>query len=1766
MTAPFRYPDYSSGFSLGSPQGQQEWDAFLQHRSEIVQEIQNRLALSGVVGTDQADQVANLHQQHGQNADGSPTMYQRAMAPVQDQHELNQLYGAAQYYGIPDYQRIPPNQLKVMVQQRRTSAQLGVVEDGPQGVGQQLENFGMQAAASLGIGTIQTLMGVTQHIPFIGNALADRHAVQAADQWFARANEGYRASITPVEDEGISIGSLFGHEFHAGGYQQAHAMGGMVGYTLAADAAWNAVGAIGKLAPVARFAQQAGVVTPWMRAGIQGLAATSLLEGGGHASNEEKALKIIAGGGFAAGLTAAAPWISGVLGRLQGSFGTKAAFGGGIQSDPIPQGVQEAEWHYPNTLAAGQPAEAYGAGVQQPAGLLPPSTMGPQLEPAPQGLLGTSQMNQLQSQVHSLREQRDMAQRMMETDQLTGIGNPRAMQRAQVVADADPSLSWVAFDARQFKGVNDALGHSAGDQALVQFAQAMRQSAQELGVPARLFRKGGDEFAAIVPNQVAGEFQTRVEARSAQDFGGGIRTKLEGFVGQTYNDADLALTARKAAGRLQLDQASAPLEGASLTKQATIMESPALAYLTGQPVLDDGDVAVAALATAPDAIHVLQGVDDPGKVLSRLTRGSLQLAPNQRIMPHEFRVIPRDMPNGQSRLDLLVSNGDVPISNKRADQYRRFGMFEGQTATVAGREVQIEKPDETMTVVRGVHDDPSSSYIVLTRDVMPGRAAHTAGEVGISDAKGLYGKFQQFALDRVNLEARAIGKQFSWYDRETATQLPALLDEFLSQEGLEGPVQRAAVESQFNLFRVADYKSLAPDEIAHGEEMVRQANEEGASRAARHPEDQLPLEDIASTKGFKYLHDPATGGGILQDLLSDLRVPVADEPTGLDFLRSFNRQVPDFTPLSDVPVEAMPHSAFSANPGADQEPAHLDGLAGHHREAEQVAEQLEQYAGEQQANQAERAAVGFGFGSGFPPNPPAPPVPPSGAAGWPPEFVPPSGVEGLSSQFRRVARENPISFHETMRRVTDAYSRWILPMRSFTLRAQTMLQDLGIDDAKLWEHYNDVSTGSVIAHNEANPWIEELADIVKDIRRKFKRDGTFVRMMSVPEHQRPPLFEKLGFNDLEIAAMDRLHNFNQRFLMHLAGERGVPVDAGQINDWLGRVRRNIAGGASNPFDDQNLPSGLSFLSEMGNSNKVTPRLMDVGAFETYMVRSAMMQKHLAGPYERMAAAWELNTPEGLSRFPSEARPLQDIMRNWLMLVRYGHVPGEDATINVVTDALKRVGVPARDADVARAYSWMYRQMYRSAQGGRLDIIARDSIQPLMSWVRLGNMNKLAEGYRILFAGGPDAQALWEWGQESGVVEKGMVKSAGAEMFGTPYEPVTREGVPYSATDQALVAKQDSRRELLARVGDLLHDMAPRAVRQGIQGTKMDPLLWYTRLGEVNRLVTGYQGREVARDAIADYTLGLQHLATDAQALGQVPQGQSMSRVALEARLMQKSGAWLYPAPIRQQFMQFIKAADYESASNLLANEAANSQFRYGTREQPPGIQALGNTGRMAMMWGNFTNQFVAWAHEAVSLDGLPGGLFTGPRAVERVKVLGRYGSVMGALGAAAAFTGWNFSKWMWHNSLAFSGGPLATGLYQGFQAATGRIAEATGQPLSPDQQYALARWRMESPAGHGPAAMLNPYEGLMRTAAGLNQTLAGSNPLESTVRYGLTGDYGVTSDYRQYLQEQPVVPADATATPHLQQTPRVWPPLPQQQVGPVPAPYYTPSTPGSGAF
>ncbi|RDZ29080.1 putative bifunctional diguanylate cyclase/phosphodiesterase [Lysobacter silvisoli] len=120
------------------------------------------------------------------------------------------------------------------------------------------------------------------------------------------------------------------------------------------------------------------------------------------------------------------------------------------------------------------------------------------------------------------RHDRDI-RRMAYTDALTGLANRLAFresldQRLLQLRGAGRQLALLFADIDDFKRVNDTLGHDAGDDVLLQFANRIQETVTRLGgEDALLARFGGDEFVILVQDDEGHEQGVRARASHLAD-------------------------------------------------------------------------------------------------------------------------------------------------------------------------------------------------------------------------------------------------------------------------------------------------------------------------------------------------------------------------------------------------------------------------------------------------------------------------------------------------------------------------------------------------------------------------------------------------------------------------------------------------------------------------------------------------------------------------------------------------------------------------------------------------------------------------------------------------------------------------------------------------------------------------------------------------------------------------------------------------------------------------------------------------------------------------------------------------------------------------------------------------------------------------------------------------------------------------------------------------------------------------------------------------
>jgi len=133
-------------------------------------------------------------------------------------------------------------------------------------------------------------------------------------------------------------------------------------------------------------------------------------------------------------------------------------------------------------------------------------------------LLTTSDITERKRQIETvtntaseLQNTNQQLEEMSFTDPLTGLGNRRKLQSVLKEISFNDSMSstgLIMIDLDHFKSVNDTHGHDAGDQVLLELANAMREACRVEDI---LVRWGGEEFVVLLPDSDSRRMQIAAE-------------------------------------------------------------------------------------------------------------------------------------------------------------------------------------------------------------------------------------------------------------------------------------------------------------------------------------------------------------------------------------------------------------------------------------------------------------------------------------------------------------------------------------------------------------------------------------------------------------------------------------------------------------------------------------------------------------------------------------------------------------------------------------------------------------------------------------------------------------------------------------------------------------------------------------------------------------------------------------------------------------------------------------------------------------------------------------------------------------------------------------------------------------------------------------------------------------------------------------------------------------------------------------------------------
>jgi diguanylate cyclase len=185
-----------------------------------------------------------------------------------------------------------------------------------------------------------------------------------------------------------------------------------------------------------------------------------------------------------------------------------------------------------------------------------------------------AKVTQAEQKIQELTSVLEYINEVASEDYLTGTLNRRGMEEAleREFSRADrhnTSLCIAMMDIDHFKKINDALGHSTGDDALAHFAKVIKNVKRATDV---LARYGGEEFIIILPNteqedaikviervqrKLTKEFFMHSDERVVITFSAGVAQRIgEETPDEIIPRADAALYAAKNSGRNRVMAAS----------------------------------------------------------------------------------------------------------------------------------------------------------------------------------------------------------------------------------------------------------------------------------------------------------------------------------------------------------------------------------------------------------------------------------------------------------------------------------------------------------------------------------------------------------------------------------------------------------------------------------------------------------------------------------------------------------------------------------------------------------------------------------------------------------------------------------------------------------------------------------------------------------------------------------------------------------------------------------------------------------------------------------------------------------------------------------------------------------------------------------------------------------------------------------------------------------------------------------------------------------
>lgn len=1605
MTAPrIQYPDYGQLYGPGSQMASDQWQRSTDIETQEVDRIMKFLASQGrnIKGYGNPDPIASTIASNGQAERTA-----QAATPLTVDTPDDDLLGQAKWWGIDESaaKNMPRKELVDQLNFYRANARPTETDQGLFGA-----YIGLSA---LGVGGGKAVTSFLTGSPLIPDAVKRVIHAHEAAQYFSMLDEGVRSNISE-KDQRIATGLEFA--------------GGAIATWYPGAAAWKMAGFAGRLIPYgAAFVGRAGYMAPIIRGAASGAATGWMLEGDSKHSREAIVGGAFLGTGFGAAEGLAAyygPTMARALNRIASAFrapsdlkATATALREANTGVPEIPGFPRPTGFEGNgpAIAPGAPGSNVPPGFKYPSppeGFQPSGSTGALVPDArypvpPEGFQTRAGSNSYSHPDRSPEEFANMADGFRQRANQPAT-NPEERKNLLAMADALESHAntkargpdvggW--YDIRGNGDLRDPMRVAGEDAAALtkrdivagspDMPTLVTQTVIDDGTAVNAALTSNPGGTSVVPN-VNPEQVVGVGVEPPRDISRLVPQGQPGVRVEPYAaDATMVrVTARDANGKgigvLQLQKT-----GEGTADVMSVYVDPAARRQGIATQLYD------AAETSGLKIRSGQsGLSDEGRAFVEARAATRGEAPPPPTQAFSTRFAKRP---GSDKLDVLT--GYEPITDAQVSQYEKHGMFNGQeVATPAGNKGRILSIADDGTAI--VEMSLNNGQKVPPTKMKVSKLLPQGMSENVMEEPGLYEGFKGYVEMRWNQASQAMAgvKMPGWLDQATTDNLPAWMDDFFTQVGISHPADKAKLLTYFNERRVADFRTLAPEAEAASVQVENlvQASHSPDSPYFRTPAGPLQAaREMLQRRGYNLVTDPGKSGLIIQSMTHpEASIPVADEAAALEFARTVNVDMPDFTPGSSVPVETGRRIPTSSPTDPVLDNADLGDRMG------DAAVSMEADARGTEAGNAGPPA-GFStnkIGEG------------GGGGGEPPSELPRGGVPGdpapengaLKASIERFKANS--NYGRIMHQFSDAVNRRLRAMNSRMKLLERDLSAAGFDVARPWKSYQALSNANDIKHNWEAPWMDRWAGIVEKFGRKNLRSGDVVRAYEIVDDAERLAFARArGFSEKEIGAMGEM----EKFFQDIFPETGIEANR-QIKRYISHVsarqQQGLTGDTGYGFDM--LSPYTDFFAEHVREGNVMMREMDARQLGPLYIRALGFKKFLKQPFEEHVGLWNQVLQD------KDMAPLANYMLDWTKLLRRGYVPSHDLVVDVVRTAFSPF-IKLTNKEAAELVGGGLSVGHNSMLGFRPDVLLRDSIQPLLAVPRVGR--KLFTVMKD-YAAGTEAEkrAIWDRAIENGwvQVERPRIEAPGI---------AERDEIIANIPGQPMPPDQRSRR-IARAIGDMMWDVGAPVLRT-LKNKNLTPLSLYTRLGERNRLYVGEAGYQHALENIGKFRAG---------------------KLSREDMLTEVVGT--YDKPVQQRFGELVDAGTDQQAAILMGNELANvTQFRYGSLEAPEAMRTM--TGRVGMQFGNFSLQFHAFASEALRNGNLKAN----------AKFLGWMGAVAGSLELAKQTTGWNFGKWQFYTAYTFAGSPwvqVAADMARGAGAAS---AELQGRDLTPEQERDMQR-------------------------------------------------------------------------------------------------------------